>query len=73
MTSNFFLVLSFEDHFKFVMLYLNKYLKINRVKTFDLNTVEKRKVSQKSVKVTLQHCLWLLFHGYFYGHLAGFF
>ena len=47
MTSNLFfvlLVLSFEDHFRFIMLYLNEYLKINRVKTFDLNIVKKEKL-----------------------------
>ena len=38
MTSNlilFLLVLSFEDHFRFFMLFLNKYLNINRNKFFD--------------------------------------
>ena len=47
MTSNliilYHLVLSFEDHFRFFMLFLNKYLNINRNKFFDLNTVKKEK------------------------------
>ena len=53
LTSNlilFLLVLSFEDHFRF-LLFLNKYLNINRNNFFDLNIVKKEKtVSKKSVK-----------------------
>ena len=46
MTSNlilFLLVLSFEDQFRFLMLFLNKYLNINRNTFFDLNTVKKER------------------------------
>ena len=37
----FVLVLSFEDHFRFVKLFLKKYLSINRIKSF--NAVKKKK------------------------------
>ena len=57
--------LKFEDQFRFLMLLLKKYLDIKRIKIFDLNIVKKKKrqskVSQKSVKVTLQHCTCSLF------------
>ena len=55
MTSNpilFLLVLSFEDHFRFLMLFLNKYLNINRNKFFDLNTVKKEKAVKSQSKVS---------------------
>ena len=59
------LVLSFEDHFRFIMLYLSKYLKINRVKTFDLNIVKKKKIQSKVSKIdfgtlSLVIVLWLI-------------
>ena len=37
------LVLSFEDHFRFLIIFLNKYLNINIIKIFDLNTVQKKR------------------------------
>ena len=37
------LVLFFEDRFRFLMLFLNKYVNINRIKAFDLNTVKEKK------------------------------
>ena len=54
MTSNLILsllVLSFEDHFRFFMLFLNKSLDINRKKFFDLNTVKKEKAVKSQPKV----------------------
>ena len=44
----FVLVLSFEDHFRFVKLFLKKYLSINRIKSF--NAVKKKKDSKKLIK-----------------------
>ena len=35
------LVLLFKDHFRFIMLFLNKYLNINRIKFFDMSTLKK--------------------------------
>ena len=70
MTSNlilFLLVLSFEDHFRFVMLFLNKYLNINRNKFFDTVKKEKAVKSQPkvsksdSVTLPLVKVQWLLF------------
>ena len=43
------LVLRFEDHYRFLMLFLNKYLNINRIKSFDLNTVKKAAESKSKV------------------------
>ena len=40
------LVLIFEDHFRFLMLFLNKFLNLNRINIFDLNTV----IIEKAVK-----------------------
>ena len=40
-THFFTLVLNLEDHFRFLMLFLKKYLNINRIKIFHLNTVKK--------------------------------
>ena len=48
----FLLVLSFEDHFRFFILFLNKYLNINRNKVFDLNTVKKEKALKSQLKVS---------------------
>ena len=44
----FVLVLSFEGHFRFVKLFLKKYLSINRIKSF--NAVKKKKDSKKLIK-----------------------
>ena len=55
MTSNlilFLLVLSFEDHFRFFILFLSKQLNINRNKFFDLNTVEKEEAVKNQSKVS---------------------
>ena len=55
MTSNlilFLLVLSFEDHFRFFMLFLKKYLNINRNKFFDSNTVKKEEPVKSQSKVS---------------------
>ena len=55
MTSNlilFLFVLSFEDHFRFFKLFLNKYLNINKNKFFDLNTVKKEKAVRSQSKVS---------------------
>ena len=35
------LVLRLKDHFRFIMLFLNKYLNINRIKFFDMSTLKK--------------------------------
>ena len=45
------LVLSFEDHFRFFILFFNKCLYINRKKFFDLNTVKKEKAVKIETKV----------------------
>ena len=47
----FLLVLSFEDHFRFLILFFNKCLYINRNKFFDLNTVKKEKAVKIQTKV----------------------
>ena len=55
MTSNLILlhlVLNFEDHFRFLIMFLNKYLNINRNKFFDLNTVEKEKAVKSQSKAS---------------------
>ena len=55
MTSNlilFLLALSFEDHFRFFMLFLSKYLNRNRKKFFDLNTVKKEEAVKNQSKVS---------------------
>ena len=55
MTSNLILlllVLSFEEHLRFFMLFLNKYLNIDRNKLFDLNTVKKEKAVKSQSKVS---------------------
>ena len=44
------LVLSFKDHFRFLILFFNKCLYINRNKFFDLNTVK----NQKAVKIQMK-------------------
>ena len=48
----FLLVLSFEDHFGPFMLFLNKYLNINKNKSFSLNTIEKEKAVKSQSKVS---------------------
>ena len=51
MTSNLILsllLLSFEDHFRFFMLLLSKYLNRSRNKFFDLNTVKVETVKNQS-------------------------
>ena len=65
----FLLVLRFQYDFRFLILFSNKYLNINRIKIFDLNIAEK----QKSVKANLTQFSWSLFDGYFCSHLRGFF
>ena len=55
MTSNlilFLLFLSFEDHFKFFMLLLNKYLNINRNTFIDWNSVKNEKAIKSQLKVS---------------------
>ena len=55
MTSNlilFLLVLGFEDQFRFLKLFLNKYLNRNRNTFFDLNTVKKQKALKSQSKVS---------------------
>ena len=55
MTSNLILlhlVLNFEDHFRFLIMFLNKYLNINQNKFFDLNTVEKEKAVKSQSKAS---------------------
>ena len=55
MTSNlilFLLVISFEDHFGFFMLFLSKYLKRNRNEFFDLNTVKKEEAVKSHSEVS---------------------
>ena len=55
MTSNlilFLLVLGFEDQFRFLKLFLNKYLNRNRNTFFDLNTVKKQKALKSQPKVS---------------------
>ena len=76
LTSNlilFLLVLSFEDHFKF-LLFLNKYLNINRNFFFDLNIVKEKKrqgvksqsIVSKSDSTTLSLFIvpWLLLQSF---------
>ena len=46
------LVLRFEDHFRYLILILNKYLYIYRIKIFYLNTVKKEKVVKSQSKVS---------------------
>ena len=46
------LVLVFEDHFRFLILFLNKYLNINRINIFDLNTVMIEKAVKNQSKVS---------------------
>lgn len=59
------MVLSFEDLFRLSMLFLNKYLNKNRIKVFDLNSVNNDKVviSQlKNSKInTAGHCFMVTF------------
>ena len=50
--SFFLLVLGFEDHFRFFMLFLSKYLNRNRKKFFDLNTVKKEEAVKNQSKVS---------------------
>ena len=50
--SFFVLVLGFEDHFRFFMLFLSKYLNRNRKKFFDLNTVKKEEAVKNQSKVS---------------------
>ena len=38
------------------MLFLNNYLNKNRIKIFDLNTVE----NENTVKAILKHCPWVI-------------
>ena len=55
MTSNlilFLLVISFEDHFGFFILFLSKYLKRNRNEFFDLNTVKKEEAVKSHSEVS---------------------
>ena len=47
-----FLVLSFEDHFRFLMLFSNKYLNINKIKILNLNIVKKEKAVKSQLKVS---------------------
>ena len=46
------LVISFEDHFRFLILLISKYLHINKIKIFDLNTVKKEKAVRSQSKVS---------------------
>ena len=79
MTSNlilFLLVLSFEERFRFFMLFLSKYLNRNRNKFFDLNTVKKKEAvaSQSKVSKSDSGTLSLVIVlGYFCSFLTGFF
>ena len=55
MTSNFILfllVLSFEDHFRFFISVLSKYLNRNRNKFFNLNTAKKEEAVKNQSKVS---------------------
>ena len=47
----FLLVLSFEDHLRFLILFFDKCLYINRNKFFDLNTVKKEEAVKIETKV----------------------
>ena len=73
MTSNLILsllVLSFEDHFRFFMLFLNKSLDINRKKFFDLNTVKKEKAVKSQSKVCQKSVCNIVFGHEFYGYFC---
>ena len=78
-----FFTFGLEDHFRFLMLFLNKYLKISRIKIFDLNTKKKEKTVKSRSKssesdsallsLVIACCPLSLIHGYFCNHLTGFF
>ena len=46
------LVLSFEDHFRFLMLFLNKHLNVTRIKVSDLNALIKEKAVKNQSNVS---------------------